>query len=294
MELQPTHSAIVNPHDLLSLNYCFYGAGSLAEAFVRGMLSSEVASKDYVWMLNRSNQERLSYLNQQYGVHITNEPAMKAQWLHQADVIVLMMKPKDAYKACLELQPLLKPDTLIVSAVAGLSIQAIQQVLGPVAVVRTMPNTSSTIGLGATGVCFSEEVTSEQQHIAKLMLQATGIIAEVDESLIDTITGVSGSGPAYIYYVMEAMIEAGTRQGLEPEQAHALVVQTVLGAAEMVRRTGESPAELRRKVTSPGGTTQAALQVLSDNATREAILTAIQRATHRAAEMGAEIAAEIK
>lgn len=289
-----THTVTVSPHDLLKLNYCFYGAGSLAEAFVRGMLSNEVASKDHVWMLNRSNQERLTYLNQQYGVQVSNEQATKEQQLHQADVVVLMMKPKDAYKACLELQPLLRPDTLVVSAVAGLSISAIQHVLGPIAVVRTMPNTSSTIGLGATGVCFSEEVTSYQQQIAKLMLQATGIIAEVDESLMDTITGVSGSGPAYIYYVMEAMIEAGIAQGLEPEQAHALVVQTVLGAAEMVHRTGESPADLRRKVTSPGGTTQAALQVLSDNGTREAIHTAIERASHRAAEMGAEIAAEMK
>lgn len=284
----------INPHDLLKLKYCFFGAGSLAEAFVRGMLTNEVASKDHVWMMNRSNRERLAYLNDQYGVQVSNEQSTKEQWLHDADVVVLMMKPKDAYAACLELKPLLRPDTLIISAIAGLSIDAIQHVLGPVAVVRTMPNTSSTIGLGATGVCFSSEVTAYQQQLAKLILQATGIIAEVDESRMDTITGVSGSGPAYIYYVMEAMMEAGISQGLEPEQAHALVVQTVLGAAEMVRRTGESPAELRRKVTSPGGTTQAALQVLSDNGIADAFHTAIEQASKRAAEMGAQIAAEMK
>ncbi|MGZ9584092.1 pyrroline-5-carboxylate reductase [Paenibacillus marinisediminis] len=276
-------------NDITSLNYCFYGAGSLAEAFVRGMLANEVTIPDCIHMLNRSNKERLVYLNGQYGVKTSNDDETKARWLHEADVIVLLMKPKDAFAALKELRPLLRPETLIVSAVAGLSIAAIQRILGHVSVVRTMPNTSCTIGLGATGICFSSEVTEQQHYTARQMLTATGIVAEVEEQLMDTITGVSGSGPAYIYYFMEAMIDAGVAQGLEPEQAHALVVQTVLGAAEMVRRTGEAPSELRRKVTSPGGTTQAALEVLNQNQLRETIRTAIASATDRATEMGAEI-----
>jgi len=272
-----------------NITYCFYGAGSLAEAFVRGMLSKEVTLPDHIYLINRSNQDRLDYMQSQYGIKASNDDETKAKWLHEADVVVLLMKPKDAYEACTALRPLLRPDTLIISMVAGLSIAAIQQVLGPVSVIRTMPNTSCTIGLGATGICSSQEVNEVQHQIAMRMLEATGIAEEVQENLMDAVTGVSGSGPAYIYYFMESMIDAGIEQGLTPEQAHKLVVQTVLGAAEMVRRTGEEPAELRRKVTSPGGTTQAALETMMANRVRETIMEAIAHASDRAAVMGKDI-----
>lgn len=286
----------VEQPDLTSMRpiqYCFYGAGSMSEAVVRGMLSNEVATPDTIRMMNRSDNTRLDYLRDRYQVAASNDVDTKASWLQEAEVIVLMMKPKDALEACQQLKPLLRPDTLIISAIAGLSISAIQQMLGPVAVVRTMPNTSCTIGLGATGICFSVDVNEQQQQVALRMFEATGIVTTVDESLMDAITGVSGSGPAYVYYFMEAMIEAGIAQGLEPDQAHALVVQTVLGAAEMVRRTGEAPSELRRKVTSPGGTTHAALDVFNANGTRETIISAVVSASDRAAEMGAQIVKEL-
>ncbi|TVX92941.1 pyrroline-5-carboxylate reductase [Paenibacillus agilis] len=276
-----------------ALTYCFFGAGSQAEAIVRGMLKQSITAPSQIQMINRSNQERLAELRQRYEIQADNDIDTKRRWLSEADIIILAMKPKDVREACHELRSLLRKDCLVVSVIAGLSIESLQRMLGTIAVVRTMPNTSSTIGLGATGVSYSSEVTAEQREIAINLLQAIGIVAEVEEVSIDAITGVSGSGPAYVYYLMEAMIEAGIQEGLEPEQAHDLVVQTVRGAAEMVRLTGESPAELRRKVCSPGGATLAALTIMDQNGVGEAVKSAVHRARTRAAEMGEEIGREI-
>ncbi|WP_028546735.1 pyrroline-5-carboxylate reductase [Paenibacillus taiwanensis] len=274
--------------------YCFFGAGSAAEAFVKGMLDNHITTASHVTMINRNNEDRLRYLRETYGVSASNHDEIKAKWLHEADVIILAMKPKDAIEACKELRPLLHNKSLIVSIIAGLSISTIQQIVGETPVVRTMPNTSSTIGLGATGVCYSAEANAAQRFIAEQMLKAIGIVAEVEESLLDAVTGVSGSGPAYVYYLMEAMIEAAAEEGLSMQQAHELVVQTVRGAAEMVRLTGETPAVLRQKVTSPGGTTQAALNVLNERGVKEAVKEAIVHARARAAEMGEQIGRELR
>jgi pyrroline-5-carboxylate reductase len=156
-------------------------------------------------------------------------------------------------------------------------------------IVRTMPNTSSTIGLGATGISFSSTVSNGQRLLAETMFQSIGLTAVVEEPLLDAVTGVSGSGPAYVYYLMEAMIEAGLSLGLSEEAARELTVQTVLGAAHMVKATNENPAELRRKVTSPNGTTQAAIETLDAHSFSQAVVRAIGRAAERAGEMGDEI-----
>lgn len=155
-----------------------------------------------------------------------------------------------------------------------------------------MPNTSSTIGLGATGISFSESVNDEQRNLALTMFNAVGLSAVVEEPLIEAVNGVSGSGPAYVYYLMEAMIDAGVQLGLSPEAAKDLTVQTVRGAAEMVFSTGENPGELRRKVTSPNGTTQAAIETLDRFAFQEGLNKAILRCAERAREMGDAIRAE--
>lgn len=276
-----------------SLNYCFYGAGSAAEAVVKGMLDKKIAQPEHIQMINRSNQNRIQELENRYGVRASNDSSLTKEWLSRADVIILAMKPKDAVQALQALRPNIQENTLLISLIAGLSIATIQRIVGPCAVVRTMPNTSSTIGLGATGVCYSTEVGKTQYAIAGTMLEAIGIVVEVEEKDIDAITGVSGSGPAYVYYIMEALIEAAVSEGLTAEQAESLVIQTVRGAAEMVRITGESPAVLRQKVTSPGGTTEAALKVLHELQVNEAMKTAVAHARARAAEMGERIGSEL-
>lgn len=278
------------PTALGSMQLCFYGAGSMAEAIVRGLIGQGLTAANNIGMLNRQNAERLSELNERYGVVTAGDDVAKLEMVRNADVVFLAPKPKDAAGVLEQLRDVLSPNQLIVSVIAGLSIRTIEQLLGrPMAIVRTMPNTSSTIGLGATGISYSESVTAEQRAIAEAMFQAVGLTAVVDEPLLDVVTGVSGSGPAYIYYMMESMIAAGVKLGLTTDAARELTVQTVLGAAEMVRTTGEQPADLRRKVTSPNGTTQAAIETLDAHQFSTAIDRAVARAAERAGELGADI-----
>ncbi|WP_274650527.1 pyrroline-5-carboxylate reductase [Paenibacillus humicola] len=273
-----------------SLRFCFYGAGSMAEAIVRGLLERGLTRPEQIGVLNRQNADRLYELSERYGVRPAAEGAAKEAILREADVIFLAMKPKDAADAIRRLEGVVSPRQLIVSVIAGLSIATMETILGrKMAIVRTMPNTSSTIGLGATGISYSDSVTAGQKAVAESVFQAVGLTAVVAEPLLDVVTGVSGSGPAYIYYMMEAMIEAGRKLGLTGEAARELTVQTVLGAASMVKATGEDPAELRRKVTSPNGTTQAAIETLDARGFTEGVIGAVERAAGRAGELGEDI-----
>ncbi|WP_373229657.1 pyrroline-5-carboxylate reductase [Cohnella sp.] len=275
------------------LSLCFYGAGAIAEAILRGLIESKLANPKQISVMNRQNADRLQELNRLYDIVPAATDMEKNIALGSSDVIILGMKPKDSADALKALQPLLRPEQLIISVIAGLSISTIHELLGrPQPVVRTMPNTSSTIGLGATGISFSESVSTKQRELAHAMFQAIGITAIVDEPLIEAVNGVSGTGPAYVYYLMEAMISAGIELGLTPEAAKELTVQTVRGAAEMVKATGESPSDLRRKVTSPNGTTQAALEVLEQFSFQQGMNKAIIRCAERAKEMGEAIRAE--
>jgi pyrroline-5-carboxylate reductase len=276
--------------EIASLRLCFYGAGSMAEAIVRGLLDRGLTSPERISIMNRKNAVRLHDLSARYGVQAAADDERKAAMLREADIVFLMMKPKDAAAALKQLRGVLKPNQLIVSVIAGLSIRTIEALLGePMNIVRTMPNTSSTIGLGATGISFSSTVSNGQRLLAETMFQSIGLTAVVEEPLLDAVTGVSGSGPAYVYYLMEAMIEAGLSLGLTEEAARELTVQTVLGAAHMIKATNENPAELRRKVTSPNGTTQAAIETLDAHSFSQAVVRAIGRAAERAGEMGDEI-----
>ncbi|BBH19665.1 pyrroline-5-carboxylate reductase [Paenibacillus baekrokdamisoli] len=276
--------------EISSLRLCFYGAGSMAEAFVRGILDRGLTEPGQISVMNRQNVTRLDELTTRYGIRAAADDQSKLSTLHEADIIFLAMKPKDAATALKQLRGLIKPHQLLISLVAGLSIDTITALLNQQnAIIRTMPNTSSTIGLGATGISFSSSVTEAQRLLAEQLLQSIGLTAIVEEPLLDVVTGVSGSGPAYVYYLMEAMIEAGRGLGLSEDTARDLTIQTVLGAAHMVKATNENPADLRRKVTSPGGTTQAAIETLDSHHFSKAIITAIGRAAERAGEMGAEI-----
>ncbi|THF81209.1 pyrroline-5-carboxylate reductase [Cohnella fermenti] len=286
-------TASASSSSLLNKTIVFYGAGSMAEAIVRGIVETGVAAPGNVTVLNRSNGDRLLELQKRYGVVPALTEEQKNAALAESDIVVLGMKPKDSATALLALKPHLRPNQLIVSLIAGLTIGTIQQLLASEQpVIRTMPNTSSSIGLGATGISFSASVPEDGRALALSMFQAIGIAAVVEENLLQTVTAVSGSGPAYIYYMMEAMIRSGIEQGLSLDAASELVVQTVRGAAEMVRTTGEDPAELRRKVTSPNGTTQAAIETLERLGFPEAIDKAMLRCAERAEEMGQAIADE--
>lgn len=276
---------------LIEERICFFGAGSMAEAVARGLIARAVIAPAHITFLNRSDQSKLEQLKQLYGTPGTNDPVEKEQVLRTSPIVILAMKPKDAAEALQQLGTLLSPQAMVVSMIAGLSIDTLRSLLNrpEQPVVRTMPNTSSSIGLGVTGVSFSDGLSKQQRRSARLLFEAVGTVVETEENKIDALTGISGSGPAYVYYMMEALIEAGVLGGLERGQAREMAVQTVLGAAQMVRQTGEEPADLRRKVTSPNGATQAAIEKLDESDFFGAVIRAAQRCSERSAEMGREL-----
>ncbi|WP_199614883.1 pyrroline-5-carboxylate reductase [Paenibacillus alkalitolerans] len=286
----------MNELTLESQKIAFIGAGSMSEALLRGLVDANLVRSLSVVVLNRHNRERLDDLRKKYGIRVpqTNEPSERSALVREADIVVLAMKPKDVGAAVAEFRDHLRADQLIVSVVAGLSIETIERLLGRAQpIVRTMPNTSSSIGLGATGLACSPSVSEERKQLATQMFEAVGLVVPLEESMINLVTGLSGTGPAYVYYLMESMMAAGVEGGLSEEDARSLVVQTVLGAAHMVLSTDEDPAVLRAKVTSPNGTTHAAIGVLEQFEFRSGMMSAIARATERAQEMGDDIAASV-
>ncbi|MDP4096593.1 pyrroline-5-carboxylate reductase [Paenibacillus sp. P96] len=283
------------PKTLISQQIVFSGAGSLAESLIKGMIARQVVRPEGITVTNRSNAARLQELKARYGVLTQSDEAAKEELLRRAPLIVLAMKPKDAAAALKAMSPLLSDDQLLISTIAGLSIRTIQQLLGrkqPIA--RTMPNTSSSIGLGVTGITFSKEITPEQRTRVLQMFESVGTVTVIEEDKMEILTGISGSGPAYVYYLMEAMMAAGIRTGLTPQQCRELTVQTVLGAARMVQQTGEEPSVLRAAIMSPNGSTVAALQKLDEGDFFETVISAVHRSAERSREMGDALKEEVE
>jgi pyrroline-5-carboxylate reductase len=281
------------PHILSTKKIIFIGAGSMAEAIIRGLLQKEKVNSTHILALNRSNQNKLNQLQSQYNIQVGSITELSSKLLQSADIIVLAMKPIDAAQAIIQLKHMLHSNQLLISLVAGLSIQTIEALLSlPFPIARTMPNTSCSIGLGSTGLTFSESTNINQQKLAIEIFASVGEVFVVEEAQIDILTGLSGCGPAYVYYLMEAMISGGIQGGLSAEMARDLTVQTVLGAASMVKATETAPAILRKNVTSPNGATQAALETMDQFHFSEGVEKAVLRASERANELGAMIAAE--
>ena len=264
----------------------FLGAGSIVEAMLSGILKKGLLSPDRLLVSNRNNRERLAQLADCYGVNFTQD---KLEVARSSDILILAIKPKDAAEALRELRGVVHSGQLIISVVTGVSTTLIGEWLGVnCPIVRTMPNTSSAVGLSATGLAANSFVTDDQLQQAIRLFEAIGTVYEVAEEELDIITGLSGSGPAYIYYLVEAMMAAGATAGLDREMARQLTLQTVIGAAHMLLDTRAEPAILRQQVTSPGGTTQAGLEVLEAYQFQQGVTAAILRATERSREMGAQ------
>lgn len=271
---------------ILEQKIVFLGSGSMAEAIIRGLVSHLKINPQQIYALNRQNKDRLQQLNQDYGIQ-TGHVSDSEHIIEEGNILILAMKPKDAKSAIQELSPHFNKNQLLISVIAGLSMKSIADGLStPLPIVRTMPNTSSTIGLGATGISLSSHVTHDQQDWVLQCFQSIGCTAIVPEEQLDLITGLSGSGPAYIYYMMEAMIGAAIEGGLDESIAKEFAVQTVLGAATMVKETGENPSMLRRKVMSPGGTTEAAIATMDQNLFTQTVQKAMQSSSQKAAEIG--------
>ncbi|MCT2536964.1 pyrroline-5-carboxylate reductase [Aquibacillus koreensis] len=262
----------------------FIGAGSMAEALIAGIISTEYLDPEQVVATNKTNQNRLDYLKDTYNISVTQN---KQEALSQADVVVLAMKPKDVELALKDLQPYLTRNHLILSVLAGITTNFMEKVIGfEIPVIRSMPNTSAMVGKSATAI--TKGSYASEQHVEKVqsLLNTIGTTIVVKEEDMHAITALAGSGPAFYYYMVESMEKAAEEVGLESEIAKPLIMQTIAGVVEMLQSSSDSPSELRRKITSPGGTTQAGLETLDNYHFQEAIMACIKNAATRSEELG--------
>jgi pyrroline-5-carboxylate reductase len=263
------------------------GAGSMAESFISGIVENELIDKKNVWVTNHSNEERLNSLRERYGIRSTYD--LKALF-DGADIVMLAMKPKDSATAIQAIRNYLTENMLLISVLAGVSMDTIETLARKsLAIVRSMPNTSAAVGKSATAIAVNKRVTNEQLETTRNLFDTVGLTSFVEEEQLDAVTGLSGSGPAYIYYLIEAMEKSAVEVGLEKEMASQLIVQTLIGAAEMVKNSSKSSTQLRKDVTSPGGTTEAGMKVLEENGVQQAFISCIKAATAQSKKMGAAL-----
>jgi pyrroline-5-carboxylate reductase len=262
----------------------FIGAGNMAEALIKGVINAGVCKPKYI-SINDIRSDRLQLLYSQYRV----QPVVKSDVLAaNVDILVLSVKPQNMLEVLQTITGTVRHSTLIISIAAGVRIAKITGVLGDIPVVRVMPNMPALIGEGASAL-FANARARSMMEKAMRIFSAVGKTVIVDnEDLIDAVTAVSGSGPAYFFLLMEEMIRAGRDMGLPPEIAKILVLQTAKGATTLAMerdKHGESPSELRRKVTSPGGTTEAALKVFTARNLPQMITDALAAARSRSKEL---------
>lgn len=268
------------------------GAGSMAEALISGILETGLIGAEQIWVTNRKNEERLAELQRRYSVQTSYD---KESLFKGADIIILAMKPKDVAVAVMGMKAYLTNDLLVVSLLAGVSMDSIEMLAGrAIPVVRAMPNTSAAIGQSATALAYNGMVTEDQKKSVKSMFDTVGLTVYVEETQLDAVTGLSGSGPAYIYYLIEAMENSAAEIGLEGELAQKLIVQTLIGAAGMVSQSTKPPKQLRKEVTSPGGTTEAGLKILKEHGVQQAFIECIKEAAAQSGRLGHVITKELE
>ena len=267
----------------LGKTIAFIGAGNMAEALVKGLLRAHVAEPHEIVCSDR-REERGPELAQRYGVRFTTS---NREAVEQADVIVLSVKPQVMNKLLVEIAPALSQRKLVISIAAGVPIAAIERKVGHgMRIIRTMPNTPALVGAGATALVAGEHATQEDLRQARSLFDAIGKTVVVDEPLLDAVTGLSGSGPAYIFLIIEALSDAGVKVGLPRVTALELAAQTVLGSAKLLIETGDHPGRLKDQVTSPGGTAIAGLHTLEAGGLRTTLMDAVEAATNRSRELG--------
>lgn len=254
----------------------------MAHAIIEGILHAKLCAPEEIIASSR-NSQTLAQLTQDTGIHAAQDNKQVAQ---DAEFIVLAVKPWDVEAALKSCGKALS-HKLLVSVVTGKSAEKLESLSGA-RVIRTMPNTGAMVGVSTTALAPGPSATPEDLSQARLVFESVGSVIEIKESLFDAVVGISGSGPAYIYLIIEALSDGGVAAGLPRPVALDLAIQTVRGAAIMAEKSGLHPALLREMITSPGGTTAAALGVLEDASVRAAFIRAVQAAQQRSAELGAE------
>ena len=265
-----------------SMKIGFIGAGNMGQALAGGILQAGVAKKESIRMSD-IDMEKLKAIEKSLEIKRITGNSEIAEW---ADTIVLAVKPGIVSSVLKEITSSLNPLKLLICIAAGVKIADIEKFTGEIPVIRAMPNTPALINQGATAIARGSSATQLHMEKASSIFSAVGIVVSVDEAFMDAVTALSGSGPAYVFFMAEAMEEAARRMNLPPEAAQKLVRGTILGSAKMLAEVGADPADLRKKVTSPGGTTEAALRFLEKHNFREALIGAIHEAASRSKELG--------
>lgn len=264
--------------------YGFIGAGRMATALASGLVEAKLAAANEVIASDPSEAVRAVFAEQVAGCQVVADNSEVAT---QSDTVVLAVKPQVMANVLPDLPQTAASGPLYVSIAAGVPLAKLEAGLGESArVVRVMPNTPCLVGQGASGYAGGSRAAADDLEKVAALLQAVGIAFQLPEYLLDAVTGLSGSGPAFVYTMIEAMSDGGVLAGLPRNVAHQLAYQTVLGAAQMVATTGQHPAELRDAVTSPGGTTIAGLEALEQGGMRAAVVAAVKAATNRSRELG--------
>lgn len=261
----------------------FLGTGNMAEALIKGLLRAGTVTADSI----RGSDPRTSrcqYLRDRYGIHVTTH---NLDVVRHADIVVLSVKPQVLIGVLTEVAPHLKPRALVISVAAGVPLAVIEAHLpAGTRVVRTMPNTPALVGAGATALSAGSRATEDDLKITERIFNSVGMTVTLDEEQLDAVTGLSGSGPAYLFLVIEALSDAGVKMGLSRYNSLALAAHTVLGSAKLLIETGEHPGHLKDMVTSPGGTAIAGLHTLEAGGLRTTLINAVEAATKRSRELG--------
>jgi pyrroline-5-carboxylate reductase len=267
---------------LAGMRIAFVGAGNMAEAMIAGLVhgkllqGSQMAASDI-------DASRLEWLKCTYGIQTTGS---NRDGVTGAQVIVLAVEPQVLDEVLTDIAPVVVPNTVIISVAAGYPIARIARHLSTASrIVRAMPNTPSVIREGVTAIAFNEGLSNQDVTLARSLFAAIGTVTVVSERLMDVVTGLSGSGPAYVFVMIEALADGGVKMGLPREAALLLATQTVAGAAQLVLESREHPGVLKDRVASPGGTTIAGLYALERGCLRATVMSAVEAASRRSAEL---------
>jgi len=267
----------------LDKKIAFLGSGNMAEALIKGLISSGMSKPEQILAADVS-ADRLEHLKKSYGIiiHKTNSDAVR-----EADIVILSVKPQVIDKVLAEIAPAVDDTKLVVSIAAGVPLARIEKALKKgCRVVRVMPNTPALVLAGAAALAAGSSATSEDLTLSQGIFNSVGRSVVVEEKLMDAVTGLSGSGPAYVFMIIDALSDAGVKAGLPRQLALELAAQTVYGSAKMVLETKEHPGKLRDMVTSPGGTTIEGLHALEKGKLRATLMNAVEAATARSKELG--------
>jgi pyrroline-5-carboxylate reductase len=262
----------------------FIGGGNMAEAFIKGLMSGGFPAADLLFF--EPNEKRRQLMEERYGISCA---ANNMELVTNSNIVLLATKPQILDKVLEDIVSAFNDEKLLISILAGATTATLEAGLGGQSrVVRAMPNTPALAGHGAAALCPGKYANEEDRRVAQHLFETVGIALWVEEGQMDAVTGLSGSGPAFVFTFIEALTAGGVQEGLRLDIANALAVQTVLGAALLVQKTGEHPALLREKVCSPAGTTISAIRVLEERGLRAMMMEAVGAATARSRELGKE------